>query len=408
MRVLTGLIVLALIGTTRAEAWPQWRGPQRDGHVASGPVWPDDLNTVKQMWQVPMGPSYSGPVVAGGRVFVTETVDAEREVVRALDRTTGRELWRQSWAGAMAVPFFAKRNGDWIRATPACDGVALYVAGMRDVLVSLDVATGAERWRVDFTQRDGTPLPSFGHVSSPLVRDGAVFVQAGGACQRLDAKTGATMWRSLVDQGGMHGSAFSSPVWATLQGVPQLLVQTRTTLHGLDPQSGAPLWSQPVPAFRGMNILTPTVWRDGVLTSTHRNATFFYNVKKTAAGFGVEEGWRDKAKGYMSSPVIINDHAYLHLGNGRLACFDLVAGQPRWRSEPFGQYWSVAVRGERMLALDERGELLLMRANPERFELLARRTVSEEPAWGHIAVTDRQIFVRDLKAVTAFEWGAHE
>jgi hypothetical protein len=50
-------------------------------------------------------------------VFVTETKDQKVETGRALDRQTGKELWSQQWDGSISVPFFAKSNGDWIRAT---------------------------------------------------------------------------------------------------------------------------------------------------------------------------------------------------------------------------------------------------------------------------------------------------
>src|SRR4051794_1290489 len=89
----------------RPATWPQWRGPTRDGHV-TGPAWPASLRSgsLKQLWRVELGPSYSGPVVAPGRVFITETTDKEEEVVRALDRRTGKELWRAGWKGAVTVP----------------------------------------------------------------------------------------------------------------------------------------------------------------------------------------------------------------------------------------------------------------------------------------------------------------
>ena len=61
----------------------------------------------------------------------------------AIDRATGQEVWRASWPGAMSVPFFAAANGSWIRATPALHDGRLYVAGMKDVLVCLEAATGA-------------------------------------------------------------------------------------------------------------------------------------------------------------------------------------------------------------------------------------------------------------------------
>ena len=145
----------------------------------------------------------------------------------------------------MKVPFFAARNGSWVRSTPAYDGEYLYVAGMRDVLVCLRARDGSEVWRVDFMETFDTPLPDFGFVCSPLVIGDAVYVQAGGGFARLERKTGAVRWRSLQDGGGMQDSAFSSPVLASLQGVPQLVVQTRAALAGVDPEDGTVLWQHP-------------------------------------------------------------------------------------------------------------------------------------------------------------------
>ncbi|MEZ6136887.1 MAG: hypothetical protein R3C53_18485 [Pirellulaceae bacterium] len=48
-----------------------------------------------------------------------------------MDRTSGTELWKQRWEGAMSVPFFAKSNGDWIRSTPATDGKHVVVGHVR-------------------------------------------------------------------------------------------------------------------------------------------------------------------------------------------------------------------------------------------------------------------------------------
>ncbi len=89
--------------------WPQWRGPTRDGQV-EGPKWPTSLSQdqLEVNWSVSLGPSYSGPIIASDRVFVTETQNRQNEVVRALDRETGQEIWKAEWPGAMSVPFFAK------------------------------------------------------------------------------------------------------------------------------------------------------------------------------------------------------------------------------------------------------------------------------------------------------------
>jgi hypothetical protein len=57
--------------------------------------------------------------------------DRRFKVVTAIARKTGKELWRVQWQGAMTVPFLAKPNGDWFRATPACDGESLFIAVRR-------------------------------------------------------------------------------------------------------------------------------------------------------------------------------------------------------------------------------------------------------------------------------------
>jgi len=409
-RVVPALCALSMLSTPTGAAdgqdatWPQWRGPTRDTRVAAETPWPGNLADLQRMWRMELGPSYSGPIVSKDRVFVTETRDKRLEVVRALDRETGKQLWETSWAGAMSVPFFARSNGDWIRSTPAFDEDSLYVAGMRDVLVCLDAKTGDERWRIDFVDHYGTPLPSFGFVSSPLIDGGAVYVQAAGSVVKIDKKTGDILWRTLESDGGMMDSAFSSPIMATLDGVRQLIVQTRQELAGVSPESGKVLWHRQVPSFRGMNILTPTVYENGILTSTYKNATYFFTVDQANDGWSVDQTWTDKAKGYMSSPVVIDHHGYLHLGNGRLACFDLRDGQQAWRSKSMGKYWSMVSNRDRILALNEEGELLLIRANPDQFELMDRRTIADAETWGHLAVAANQVFVRELKAVAAYRW----
>ena len=410
--MLPGLLTLAMlfIGTfssVQAETWPQWRGLNRDGKCTQD--WPSTLSEdrLRLSYRVKLGPSYSGPIVAEDRVFVTESRDEKDEVVKALARDNGRVLWESNWQGAMKVPFFARANGSWIRSTPALDGDSLYVAGMKDVLVCLDTNDGAQKWKVDFTEACGTPAPSFGFVCSPLVLGDHIIVQAGASVAKLNKVDGSIVWRALNDGGGMMSSAFSSPVYVTLAGKEQLLVQTRTELAGIDLESGDVLWTQDVPAFRGMNILTPTVHGDGVFTSTYGGKSFLFSIAPSDDGdgdaFEVSERWANKVQGYMSSPVIIDGHAYLHLRNQRFACIDLETGKEKWISKPFGKYWSLVANGNQILALDEIGEFLLIDATPDEFRLADRRKVSDDSTWAHLAVVDGQVFVRELGGLAVYE-----
>ncbi|MCP5515735.1 MAG: PQQ-binding-like beta-propeller repeat protein [Verrucomicrobiales bacterium] len=406
---MTAVAMLAMTASVRAETgWTQWRGPGRDG-IAAGPTWPDSLDEkhLRLRWQVPLAPGYSGPIAADGRVFTTETADEKYEAVTAFDSDTGRKLWRTQWEGAMSVPFFAKSNGDWIRSTPAYAEGRLYVAGMRDVLVCLEAADGVQVWRMDFMAALGTPLPSFGFVCSPLVDGDAVYTQAGASVVRLHKADGRVVWRSMADAGGMMDSAFSSPVLADLAGVRQLVVQTREELAGLDPTDGSVLWRQPVKSFRGMNITTPVVFGDLVITSSYGGRTYGWRVSHDSGGYRVETAWEHKAQGYMSTPVVIGDYAYHHLRSQRVMCLDLRTGAEQWTSpRSFGKYWSLVAQGNRVLALDQQGELFLLDATPAAFSLRDSRRVSESDTWAHLAVADSRLFVRALDALQAWEWQA--
>ena len=70
----------------------------------------------------------------------------------------------------------------------------------------------------------------------------------------------------------------------------------------------------------------------------------------------------------------------------------------------FGEYWSMVANRKRVLALDQRGELILFEADPSGFRLIDRLKVSDRPTWAHVAVCGSEIYIRDLKGITAYRW----
>ncbi len=398
--------VVLCFSSARSESpdWNQWRGPNRDAKIDGG-TWPDRLQGhLELVWQKEHSPSYSGPIVCEGMVFTTETINKATERVTAYDLVTGDQRWQVEWAGAMAVPFFAAANGDWIRSTPVCAEGHLLVLGMRDLLVSLDPTTGKENWRVDFPAVMGTPLPSFGAVCSPLIDQGSVYVQTGGELVKLSLKDGSVIWSALKNVEGMMSSgAFSSPVIAELDGVRQLVVQTREELCGVDLETGNVLWKEAIEAFRGMNILTPLVMGNRIFTSAHSGKAQMFEINQAGGGWQVKELWVQKNQAYMSSPVLVGDDIYLHLKNQRVTSLRTDDGSENWTSSPFGKYWSVVSNGDRLLALDNGGELLLIQASNEKLDIVDRQNVAQD-AWAHLAVQGPYVIVRDLNALKVFRW----
>ena len=387
-------------------AWPQWRGPTRDGMIAKGAPWPKKISKkkLKQTWRREIAKGYPGPIVSEKLVFTVET-RGKNEFVRAFDRSSGEQKWEAQWPGSMSVPFFAWKNGSWVRSTPAYDGKNLYVGGMRDFLVCLDASNGSQKWSVDFMKRYKAPLPAFGFVCSPLVEGDHLYVQAGAGFVKLEKETGESVWRTLDDKGGMYGSAFSSPTTAKLGGIEQLVVQTRTDLTGVEPDNGKVLWKRPIKAFRGMNILTPVIFGQSVFTSSYGGKSLLFNLAKDADGFSIDQKWENKQEGYMSSPIVIDGFCYIHLRKQRMTCIDLSNGATKWiSSESFGKYQSMVSNGKEILALDEDGTLYQIEANPEKLVIKDKRTISDSPSWAHLAIAGNQLFVRELEAIACYEW----
>lgn len=378
--------------------WNQWRGPLRDGTIKT--KLPENLEDIEKAWEVTLGPSYSGPVTHNGFVFTTATVEKKYEAVYCYSENTGELIWTSKWNGAMSVPFFAAANGSWIRSTPLVADGKIFVAGMRDVLTCLNAKDGKMLWQRDFVKELKTPLPSFGFVCSPLYMDGKVVVQAGGGIIQLDAESGETLWHSSKDQGGMYGSAFSSPTIEMINGKPQLIAQTRAELVGLSWKEGEKLWGVEIPAFRGMNILTPIRHADSFFTSSYGGGSFLYDL----AGDKIkpEFTWNNTIQAYMSSPVVLGDHVYMHLRNQRLICLNLKNGETAWTSQPFGKYWSLITDGERILGLDQKGILYLVNGTPESLQILSQKTVSKTETWAHLAISNGNLYIRSLDKLICY------
>ncbi len=390
----------------KSSSWPQWRGPSRKGIIPSESPWPAkiDQDSLKEKWRVKLGKGYSGPVVSNEMVFTTESLD-EEEITHAYNREDGKLVWSAKWKGKMKVPFFAAKNGNWIRSTPAFDGKNLFVCGMRDVLHSLNADTGEINWKVDFVERYDTPLPAFGMVCSPLIDGDNLYVQAGSGFVKLDKRNGKSIWRSLQDKGGMFGSAFSSPIIENINGKSQVVIQTRTDLAAVNPKNGKELWKKPIKAFRGMNILTPTVIGNSIFTSSYGGKSLLFEVQDDKNNQVLVQSWENRQEGYMSGPIILGDYCYIHLRKQRITCLDMKTGETKWiSSESFGKYMSMISNGKEILALDENGTLYLIDPNPEKFVIKETRKISESPTWAHLAIAENQIFVRELEALVCYNW----
>ena len=96
-------------GVGSSDDWPQWRGPLADS------VWRED-GIVSELpegqlpltWKQPIGPGYSGPTVAEGRVYVTDRVADEADGVERIlcfDVNSGEPLWQVKYEVAYTIGY---------------------------------------------------------------------------------------------------------------------------------------------------------------------------------------------------------------------------------------------------------------------------------------------------------------
>ena len=290
--------------TALGQDWSQWRGPQRDGKAAAE-LLPNTMPAeLERRWRVEVGVGYSSPVVAGDRVFLL-TREADEEVVRSLDLSSGDALWRQSYDVPYQMNASATRHGKGPKSTPAVSGGRLYVLGIDGILSCFDAEAGDLVWRRDFTGEYPATSPMYGASASPLVDGGNVIVHVGGyhdgAIAAFDANTGETTWATRGD-----GPGHASPILLQLHGERHLVTQTDAHIVGVSPESGRSLWKIPFTTDYDQSIITPLIAGERLILSGVDRGVFAVEVLPDGDSWRSVELWRnDDLPMYMSSPVLI-------------------------------------------------------------------------------------------------------
>lgn len=387
--------------SAQSAAWPEWRGPARDGVAASAApaAWPAAL-TLK--WKVAVGPGYSTPIVAGGRVFV-HAREGDRETVSALDAATGRQLWRDAYPAPYTVNPAAAGHGPGPKSTPVHHEGRVYTFGISGVVSCYDAASGKVVWR----KQPSAEQPHFGVATSPVVVDGVVVVFVGGhdrgALMGLDLASGVTRWQWT---GG--APAYASPVVATLAGVRQLVTQSRTHVVGVG-LDGRLLWQVPLETPYDQNSVTPVVAGDLVIYSGLSNPTTAIRIGRAGATLTPQEVWSNAdVSMYMSTAVVAGD-SLVGLGQrnrGQFFALDLKTGRTLWttRGREADNAALIRIPGHTLIQTTD-GELIVAKDSATAFDVVKRYDVAESSTWAHPALVGNQLFVRDANSVTAWTIG---
>ena len=416
-RLLTAALLLAVVIPAGAADWPQWRGPARDGQAPPGKTALNALpKEVKALWSIAVGNGQASPVIAGGRVVYLDEQQGQ-ETAHAVELATGKELWHAAFDQSEQ---FANNYGTGPRCTPLVEGDRVYVQSCRGEFRCLSAVDGKTIWRTSFEKDWGatffgnkkenapeakeTAARRHGHNGSAVIDGDRIFVPVGsptkGTLVAFDKATGKVLWTV-----GSDNTAYSSVMVATLGGTRQAVHLTADSLMGVNVASGKLLWRAPVKTGAKRHVLTPLIVGDTVTIASSSVGLTKFEIKQEGGVFKITEAWKnDRLKITLATPVLVGGHLY-GLGQGSktdFVCVDFNTGEVKWTQPGFVDYAAVIAVGDRLLVQSSSGELLLLRANPQKFEELGR-TQACGNTWSHPAFADGRLVLRDKRQLFALE-----
>lgn len=391
---LTALLLTMASPALRAEDWPQFLGPHRNGTTMEtnlAAAWPKDGPPV--LWQRKVGQGFAGPVVAGGRMIIFHRV-ADLEIVEALDAKSGQPLWKAEYATRYRDDFGMEEGP---RATPAIAAEAVFTFGADGMLSAWKLSTGEKLWSVDTRKQFNAGKGFFGPVCSPLVDGNAVILNVGGlpgaGIVAFDKATGRVLWKVNDDE-----ASYSSPVIATLDGKRRLLVITREALVAANPTDGNLWWRHPwrPPMHAAVSAAVPLVIGDEIfLSASYGTGATLLRFKES----GPEKIW--SKEDVLSNHYATSAHhsGFLYGFDGRqeqgcdLRCVELKTGKVRW-SESGLRAGTVLIVNDQLLVMTERGELLRAPASPEKFKPTDRAQILPFTVRAHPALANGLFYAR--------------
>lgn len=425
---LVGTTLFSLsFGAARADDWPQWLGPRRDG------VWRETgilrkfpVGGPKVLWRTPVSGGYAGPAVAGDRVVVTDflaTGDKSndpgkrsdltgKERVHCLDAATGKVLWTHEYPCTYRISYPAGP-----RATPTIQGGQVFTLGAEGDLRCLDLKTGKLIWERNLPKEFGAETPIWGYVGHPLVDGQKVITISGGAgsvAVALNKDTGATLWRALDNK----EQGYCPPSIIEAGGKRQLLIWHPKSLNGLDPETGKVYWSVDLAPLYGMSIQAPV--RHGDLLFTGGIGDTAVTLKLSRTKPEVEEVWRGVKQTAVyptcAAPQV-DDQGILYgaCQQGHFRAVNLATGERLWETfkPTTGQRFAssgtcfIVRNGDRYFLMSENGDLIIARLSAAGYEELDRAHIVEATneafgrsvVWSHPAFARRALFMRNDKEI---------
>jgi outer membrane protein assembly factor BamB len=401
METRDGFRALKSLKPSAANGWPDWRGPNRDGHVARLPA--RLPATAKYLWKKPaMTGSLAGLSTSGERLILAERdLGDEYDVYRCLNTNNGELVWRIEFPARGKLDY-----GQSPRATPVIQEDRVYLLGAFGGLRCVSLSRGKVLWDRQLPKEFKAALPTWGMCSTPLIVDDMLIVNPGGtnaSLAALDCKTGRTRWTTPG-----WPAAYAAFIYGEFGGQHQIVGYDQHSLGGWDATTGKRLW-RVVPRAEGdFNVPTPIAANGNIIVSTENNGTREYRFDESGANAPKVAGECAALAPTTMSPVLTCGR--LFGADHGLYCLDVGNGlKPIWRNEDEapGDHATLLADDERVLVITIGGELILLDGKADTCAIISRLKIFEDDVelYSHPALVGTRLYARGGASVVCMDLG---
>ncbi len=381
----------------RGTDWATFLGPTRDGKSTETGIltdWSD--GKLKIVWQRKLGVSYGIGSISGGRLYQFDREERDGPAkLTCMNAETGKELWEFEYP-TNYKDMYGYNNGP--RCSPIIEGDRVYIYGVEGMLHCLRTDNGKPIWKVNTIEKFNVHQNFFGVGSTPVIEGDLLVVMVGGSppgsegimesagdvdgdgsgIVAFDKYTGEVKYK-VTDELASYASMKTATIGDRRWG----FAFCRGGLVGFEPSTGEVDFHYPwrAKSLESVNASMPVVVDDHVFISeTYQIGSSLLKVKPG----GHEVVWKDEQRSrnqsmmtHWNTPIHIDGYLYGCSGRNEpdadLRCIELKTGKIMWIDQlpaRVRERSSLMYVDGHFVALGEIGTLKLIKATPEKYELV--------------------------------------